>query len=195
MGSLHREGVASSIRVTDPQFYLVQGNHHFQAGDYAQAIAAYDNCIDLAPGVGELYFLRGNAKSASKLYREAIADYEQTITHKDRPFLSLGLDVNGAVRNQMLFMVYFNCGNALAELSDYEEALSYYSKAIQVGLSGSTPFGCGQALFNRGNTYMDLEKFREAIDDYDTAISSGTKRVIFNKGNALVAIGRFNEAP
>ncbi len=188
------EGVSSSIRVTDPQFYLVQGNHHFQSGDYAQAITAYDNCIELASDIGEPYFLRGNAKSEAKLYRDAIEDYGQAMAHKDQPFLSLVLDINEFLRSRFLVMVYFNCGNALAALDDYEEALLYYGKAIEVSLGEPVAFGREQALFNRGNTYMDLGKFREAIGDYDKAIALGEERVIFNKGNALVALGRFNEA-
>ena len=32
-------------------------------GDRLHAIASYNRCIDLAPDIGETYFLRGNAKA------------------------------------------------------------------------------------------------------------------------------------
>ena len=77
----------ASTHVRTPQFYLVQGNQHYQAGNYIQAIAAYDSCIDLSPDVGELYLLRGNAKSEAKLYLDAVDDYRRAAAHKDQPLL------------------------------------------------------------------------------------------------------------
>ena len=98
----------------------------------------------------------------------------------------------------MLFTAYFNCGNAQAELFDYEAALGSYSDAIKLNRRGM--LNIDQALFNRGNTHLDLAQFEEAICDYDAALSiqsNGTESqwIPFNKGNALVAIGQFNESP
>ena len=41
---------------------------------------------------------------------------------------------------------------------------------------------------------MDSFKLEEAISDYEQAISLGYNRAYFNKGNALVMLGQFNEA-
>ena len=191
------ESATASTHVKTPEFYLVQGNQHYQAGNYLAAIASYDNCIDLSPGVGELHVLRGNAKSAEKLYREAVEDYRQAIVHQKRPSLHLGHIENSPISDLMLFTAYFNCGNAQAELFDYEAALGSYSDAIKLNRRGI--LNIEQALFNRGNTHLDLAQFEEAICDYDAALSiqsNGTESpwIPFNKGNALVAIGQFNEA-
>ena len=191
------EGATALTHVRTPQFYLVQGNKQYQAGNYIPAIAAYDNCITLSPGVGELYLLRGNAKSEAKLYSEAVDDYRQAIAHKDKPFLGLEAIENTIILDLMLFMAHFNCGNALAALFDYEASLSSYSDAIRI--SRQEISNRGQALFNRGNVYSDLAQFEQAICDYDAAMSlqtNGTNSpgLLFNKGNALVAIGQFKEA-
>ena len=191
------EGVAASAHVSTPQFYLIKGNQHFQAGYFEEAIDAYDRCIGLSPNVGELYFLRGNAKSAAKRYREASDDYMQAITHREQPILGLGQTKNNAISAPLVFMAYSNRGNALAELFDYEEALSSYSEAIE--MDGQSVSGRGQAIFNRGNAYLDLGRFDEAIGDYDQTLALHANEVrpqdlLLNKGNALVMLGRFREA-
>ena len=191
------EGATASTHVSTPQFYLIQGNQHFQAGYYEEAIDAYDRSIGLSPGVGELYFLRGNAKSAAKSYREAVDDYRQAIAHRERPVLGLGRTDNNAIFAPLVFMAYYNCGNALAELSDYEGALSSYSEAIE--MDGQSVLISDQALFNRGNAYLDLGQCDEAIKGYNEALSLQandvkSKNILFNKGNALVMLGQFNQA-
>ena len=163
------EGATAAISVGTSQFYLIQGNQHFQAGDYREAIDAYDSCIGISPDVGELYFLRGNAKSEAKRYRQAADDYMQAIAHRKRPVLGLGHTENSAIFASLVFMAYSNRGNALAELSDYEGALSSYSAAIE--MDEQSVLSRDQALFNRGNTYLDLCQFGEAIKDYNEALT------------------------
>ena len=92
-------------------------------------------------------------------------------------------------------MAYYNCGNALAEISDYEGALSSYSEAIE--MDGQSVLIRDKALFNRGNAYLDLGKCDEAIKDYNEALSLHandvkSQNILFNKGNALVMLGQFN---
>ena len=191
------EGATASIHVSTPQFYLIQGNQHFQAGYYEEAIDAYDRCIGHSPSVGELYFLRGNAKSAAKRYLEAVDDYMKAIAHREQPILGLGPTENSAIFAPLVFMAYSNCGNALAELCDHEAALNRYSEAIE--MDGQGMLGRDQTLFNRGNTYLDLGQFSEAIKDYNEALTLHANdmrslNILFNKGNALVMLGEFNEA-
>ena len=191
------EGTTAPTLVRTPQFYLIQGNQHYQAGNYIPAIAAYDDCIALSPDVGELYLLRGNAKSEAKLYREAVDEYRQAIAHKDKPSLGLETMENNVIIDLILFMAHFNCGNALAELSEHTAALNSYSDAILI--DRKVIVGRDQAHLNRGNVYLDLGQFEQAICDYDMAISLRMGGPIspalpFNKGNALVGIGKLKEA-
>ena len=43
------EKATASIHIRTPNFYLVQGNQHYQTGNYRAAITAYNNCINLSP--------------------------------------------------------------------------------------------------------------------------------------------------
>ena len=177
-GFSQAESASSALQqIKDPQWYLIQANRFYQRGDYSEAIHSYDECIDLNPSVGAPYFFRGNAKSASGQYADAIQDYTQAISRKDH--LLVGSD---------LHMVYFNRGNTRSELSDFEGALSDYGESIRLAPHSRASF------FNRGNAYMDLCQLEESIDEYDRAIALGYDDALFNKSNALVMIGRFGEA-
>ena len=196
-GFASSEGVKAPTLVRTSQFFLIRGNQHIQAGNYKEAIDAYDRCINISHNVGELYFLRGNAKSEAQRYREAVDDYMQAIAHRDQPVLGLGRTENSAMFASLTFMAYYNCGNALAELSDYEGALRNYSKAIE--MDEQNVLGRGQVLFNRGNAYLDLGQFGQAIKDYNEALTLQANEVslgniLFNKANALVVLGKFTEA-
>ena len=191
-GFSETNSVTSPLRkIPDPRDYLVQGNRLYQSGDYAKAIEAYSSCITSKPDVCETYFLRGNAKAASGDHEKAIEDYDKAILCKDWPFFNFSSDTMKVIRNPILFMVYFNRGNAKSVSADYEGALEDYTAAIERDGAGQRH---SSVYFNRANTYADLNKFAEAIADYDKLIDPGSPHAHFNKGNALVIVGRFDEA-
>ena len=93
--------------------------------------------------------------------------------------------------NPILFMVYFNRGNAKSVGADYDGALQDYTAAIE---QDWTEQARPSMYFNRANTYADLHRFEEAVADYDKAGKLESPYTHFNKGNVLVALGRFGEA-
>ena len=191
-GFSESEGVESPLRqIRDPNVRLLQGNQSYQRGDYLKAIEAYSKCLGLAPGVCETYFLRGNAKAARGDHKQAIEDYDKAVSHKNRPFLNFNPDITKVIFNPILFMVYFNRGNAKSVLKQYEGALEDYTKAIEQKFPG---LDARNLHFNCANTYADLDKFEEAVSEYDKVVDSGFPAAHFNKGNVLVVLGRFGEA-
>lgn len=191
-GFSEAESAESSLhQIGDPKDYVLQGNEFYQKRDYAKAIEAYSKCIELAPNVCEPHFLRGNAKAASGDHKKAIEDYDKAVFYRDRPFLNFNSDTTKLIFTPILFMVYFNRGNAKSVLQEYEGALEDYTKAIEQNLPGHDDLALH---FNRANTYADLHKFDEAVAEYDKVIDSGFPAAHFNKGNALVVLGRFDEA-
>ena len=191
-GFSEAECAESSVRqIGDPKDYLLQGNEFYQKRDYARAIQAYSKCLELASGVCETHFLRGNAKAARGDHKEAIEDYDKAVSHKNRPFLNFNPDTTTLIFNPILFMVYFNRGNAKSVLKEYEGALEDYTKAIEQKFPRLDVWNMH---FNRANTYADLHKFEEAVSEYDKVVDSGFPAAHFNKGNALMILGRFGEA-
>ena len=84
-------------------------------------------------------------------------------------------------------MIYFNRANSKVELGYHREALQDYLQAIELA---PDPV---QYHFNLANTYADLLCFEEAILAYEK-VASANWHAIFNKGNALMCLGRFSEA-
>ena len=175
--------------IKSPQWLLIQGNQAIQSGDFTEAIRAYSECITIVPGVSELYFLRGNAKSALSDFRGAVQDYDEAITHKTFPFLGTALAEVTSVQHPYLRIIYFNRGNAKVELSEIEGAVNDFREAIRVA-----PQLMMEGYFNRGNLHLDLSNLHSALEDYNKAIALGHQGALFNKGNTLVMLGRFDEA-
>ena len=157
--------------------YLIAGNRYYQQSEYQSAIEAYGRFIQVNPNSSRIYFLKGNAHAELNNHAEAIEDYDRAIVKMDQTLAS------SLIRH----MIYVNRANSKAELGNYGEALQDYLRAI-----GSGP-GDEQYQFNLANTYADLFCFEEAISAYEKVMSPNWHS-IFNKGNALMCLGRFREA-
>ncbi len=176
--------------IDDPEFSQLQGNQCYVKGDYLGAISHYDKGIACAPDVGGLYFSRGNAKAEAGNYKGAWADYDAAIRCEEK---ERG-DGEGmyVTFDKHLWRVFFNRGNAKTVLGQLDCALADYDEAIRL----AQRFGVRYSWFflNRANVKQLAQDFHGALKDYDEAIRIGNIDARFNKGNALVMIGRFDEA-
>ena len=157
--------------------YLVGGNRYYQQGEYLYAIEAYGKFIELNPDSYTIYFLRGNAHAELHNHARALEDYDKAIGTMNKSVQSIRID----------HMIYFNRANSKAELGDNEGALQDYRRAIDLAPDPE------QYQYNMANAYADMFRFDEAISAYEKVPSPGW-RLIFNKGNALMCLGRFAEA-
>jgi len=87
-----------------------------------------------------------------------------------------------------------NLGLSYFELEDWEEALTQYTKAINIEMASTTELGLSKEylslyLNNRGLAYYHLRNFEDAIKDYNDAINviGGTNaETFFNRGNVYL---------
>ena len=81
-------------------------------------------------------------------------------------------------------------GNKAFQRKKYLDAERLYSQAIEFNI-GSRPLWT-----NRAACRITMKKFEEAISDCDTALSIDPKctRTTIQKGNALLGLGRYDEA-
>ncbi len=157
--------------------YRIAGNRYYQRGEYQYAIDAYDRFLALNPYLYTIYFLRANANAELRNHGDAIEDYDKAIGAMTEFPRSIILD----------HMIYFNRANSKVELRQYKEAVQDYLRAI-----GSAP-DPGRYHYNLANTYADMACFEEATSAYEK-VESADWHAIFNKGNALMCLGRFSEA-
>ncbi len=189
-GFSESQKVSFSLRhYKSPQWLYVQGNQAFQNGDFIEAIRAYSECIRLVPKASELYFLRGNAKCARDDFSGAVQDYNEAIANKLVPLLGTALEGVSSAQHSFLHWIYFNRGNAKAELGNSEHAVEDYSEGIQLA-----PQLMMEGYFNRGNLLLDQLKVCTALEDYNSAIALGHQSALFNEGNTLVMLGQFDQA-
>ena len=75
-------------------------------------------------------------------------------------------------------------------LGNYQSAIEDYSEAMKNVTSANR----GIMHFNRANSQVKLENYSDSLDDYDAADRTNVKFSSFNKGNALLLLGRIEEA-
>ncbi len=128
--------------------WVEEGIQHRIARRYPEALAAYEQAIQLDPGYAAAYCNKGNALSDLKRYEEALAAYEQAIQ----------LAPNDA-------LAYYNKGVTLSDLKRYEEALAAYEQAIQLAPNDALAYnGKGAALRALGRTAEAEQAFKKARD-------------------------------
>ena len=81
-------------------------------------------------------------------------------------------------------------GNFAYSQKKYDVAEKYYSEAIELNR------GCRLLWTNRAACRNTMKKYEEALSDCETALFIDPKcsRTIAQKGNALLNLGRFEEA-
>ncbi|MDQ3967043.1 MAG: tetratricopeptide repeat-containing serine protease family protein, partial [Thermoproteota archaeon] len=116
-------------------------------GKHQEAIACYDNALEIDPNCANPWNNKGNALANLSKYEEAIKHYDK----------ALDIDPNAAP-------VWNNKGSALANLSKYEEAIKHYDKALDIDPNYANAWN------NKGNALANLSKYEEAIKHYDKAL-------------------------
>ena len=180
---------SSISRLDDPDYFENLGTELYQRSEYERAIVACCECIRLDPTRWMPYFLRGNARSECGNYSDARSDYDvalqlmRSVARAEDP-------VRDAFRILYIFTALINRGNSNYALGKFVEACSDYEEAIGIGKDPRN----NDVLYNLANAKTKLNMFESALGDYETAIGSDVRYARFNKGNALVALGRFAEA-
>ncbi len=167
-------------------------------GRHGDALALFDQAVDIAPDYVEAYNNRGNTLKELKRGDEALASFDIAIkflptyveAHVNRAIvlrmagrLTEALAANDAAIecNPRLPQSYSNRGNVLQELNRFAEALADHDTALALDP------GFAHAHVNRGNTLAHLQRLPEAIACYDAAIAlTPTFAVAYrNRGSML----------
>lgn len=124
-----------------------KGQDLFQRGDYAGAVAAYDEALRLDASNIEALNARGLAKLEQDEIFAAIADFDAAIA----------VDAN-------FKWAYYNRGFVYLDLGDFSEAERDFSEAIRIDSRFVSAF------IGRGISYSHLERVKDAIADFERAL-------------------------
>ncbi len=139
--------ISSSPTPDNAESYYQQGNALREQGKFAEAIAAYNQAIQLKPDLAEAYNNRGSSKADLEDKKAAIEDYNQAI--KLKPDFALA---------------YSNRGLTHYELGDAKTAIEDYNQAIKLKPDLALAYSNrGYAHYKLGNTQAALEDLNQAI--------------------------------
>jgi tetratricopeptide (TPR) repeat protein len=153
--------------------WFEQGYCMDQLKRYKEAIASFDQAIELQPDYPYAWYNRGSALGKLGQLEQAIASFDKAIELKpDYPY------------------AWYNRGNALYSLGQLEQAIASYDKGIELKPDYLT------AWYNRGNVLNDLGELEQAIASYDKAIElqPDYPTAWNNRGNALSSLGQLEQA-
>jgi tetratricopeptide (TPR) repeat protein len=184
-------------------------------GEYNQAIALYEQCIEANPSaisnylhLGLAWLLQGEESEAQAIWLSAMtqgtaaeidagmAELLEILATKAQEYLnSRKLQLAEKIYWQILELdatqttAYYNLGNALAQQGNFEQAIEFWQQSIELEPDLIA------AYKNQGIVWQKLENFNDAIacyvkvlelqPDYETA---------YNLGLCFSQIGRLDEA-
>ena len=150
--------------------------------------------------IQHLRTLKDNVQLISKSLRfnvDGLVSYLTTVTMLLTVLLVVSVGSNYQIENveaqstnTSSFSELFEKGNSLGSLGKYEEAISWFDKALKVDPKNV------DALYNKGVALDNLGRYEEAISWYDKALEvhSNDVNALNNKGTALHHLGRYEEA-
>lgn len=177
LGRRAQDGLDADLNSTDPeqkgQGLFRRGRLHMRAGDSADAIADFEQALQLLPDYAEAVAARAESLDMTGQVEAAGPEYERArrLWAAQRP---------GMPDRRYVFR---RPGRFSFEVDSYELALQRIK-------TGAFPhLACGNALLVRGHP-------GEAIKCYDQAlkIKQNDPNLVALKGEALLAMGRYREA-
>ena len=153
---------------------LIKGNELFDAGQFAEAAAAYGEILAKFPEAFIIHKNIGNCYFAQEKYDEAEASYRKILENEPgnaEAFLLIGncyanrgqvdqaLEWYGKIEFEKIEdpVVLYNVGTNYYNNSKFEEALKYYRKAVELRKDFS------DGLYQLGLTYLAMNSQPEAI--------------------------------
>jgi tetratricopeptide (TPR) repeat protein len=187
--------------------YAKQGDACFFENRYEDAIAAYNQALQIQPDLADTWNNRGVVLTRMQKYPEAIASYEQATTIRpnypdawnNRGVVLLELQqysdaiacYEQAIQAKPDYAdAWNNRGVAFSKMQQYEQAVISYNHALQIKNDYT------DAWNNRGVALSKLQKYEAAIDSYDQAakLRPDFYRIWYNKARCYALQGKIDLA-
>lgn len=171
--------------------WLVEGNNHRINIRLEEALAAYEQALQLGCKDANVYFIKGHILYELKNLEEALAAYEQAIQlmpnkdifhyRKGNVLRELGYDEDARDAYDKAIEIsphkelfHISKGDVLLAFRDYERAIETYTEAIRLATNNVTR---AKAYVGKANTLLRLRNFRGALEAYEKAIALDAKIV------------------
>jgi tetratricopeptide (TPR) repeat protein len=190
--------------------YFWRGNVYYNLQKDKEAFVDCNQALNLNPNYVEAYYLRALLYLISEQTDLAIADCSQAIVlqpdYMDAYYLrgtaylnmhdynNAEIDYNYAVGltsdTEELIMCYHNLSLVFLGTGEYDKAIAYCNKGIELGDNS--------AYIDRGMAYLKQKEYDRAIDDYTNVIDRGPDECVSvaynNRAEALNFKGEYAKA-
>ncbi len=190
------------------QQWLAEGDAHYKAKHFEDALSTYEQVIRLDPKYTQAYYRIGKVLEQLNRPWEAIAAYDQAIIYNPsfvHAYIGKG-DIYIAIFKQhekaleeyqkatsvapKVALGYFKMGKALTELNRPEEALHAYESALRFD---QNPIDTYYAMID---LLVNIQRYDDALVLYDRMIQHSPKTIdiYYKKLYLLMRLQRFNDA-
>lgn len=173
LSRLHSE-LSQDISIAYIQIYL--GDAYLQKKDYTQAIACYEDAKAFINSFHkEKVLLLGDAYRGLGLCYKAIGDFSRQIENEK---IALEAYSSGDLFIIEKLKILNGLGGAHLMIGDYEEALSYYQKAMAIISANTGQFFIKykpHILNNMGNVYSAMGNYAEQLHYQSQALEIATE--------------------
>jgi len=203
------ESVAQPGSQLQPQTPFRIGMSYFGQGEYDKAIIEFEKSIELDENHTESYYYLGqcylqkgiieynnkNIFKAYKLYRKANKFAEQVIPQYEKIIENNPKDLNSYLK---LGYIY-ETRSIVPFINEYNEALEYYLKALDLATSSSSAGNTGIIIYLNtriGYIYFEKKKYSQAIEYLEMAekMSPQNVEVAYYLGLSYDKIGEKEKA-
>ena len=206
-----KDSIIKQMNDTDRDFLanqkLNEGNMLYYKNNYSEAINVFTEAIKINPNLSEAYSQRGKSYESLKNYDAAIKDLRKAVElnpKDDSAYLSLGVIYEYEKENHILALESFkkiielrpedglgyeSCAHVYHSIKDYNNAIVYYSKAIDINRKDLALY------YFRAKNYEKIGNYEQAIKDYTKIIEIQPYiEAYYNRGNAYGRLGNYEQA-
>lgn len=207
----NRRAIESRINQNEQSFTAIQwfekGYAYQSAGNFDEAISAYDIASKLNGSLSEPFNNRGVIYENRGEYDRALSEYNTAVrlnpsfdfayNNRGNIYLKTGQpdeaigDYNRALQlNPRYPEAYNNRGLAYQMKEDHSAAIADFSKAIQLNSNFI------QAYKGRGDSYQLIGQYSQALRDYNRALEINPQysEVFVSRGNVYGLTGQYSRA-
>jgi len=180
LGLSVNEEVFGRVSEANIKRWLDEGNAHYRANRFEEALVAYERAIQLEPNSALAYYNKGRVLSSLERYQEAQQQYQRSLEIFEE---QLGNRADMAKSYHQLGILAYLQG-------DYQEALATFNQALELNPRDTDTWT------QKGATLVNLRRYEEALASLDQALFLDPNLAdIWNeKGRVLATLERYEEA-
>lgn len=196
-----------SLYASEEEIWLAKGEQSFIRQDYADAVFAYSQAIEINSKNAQALYSRGLAYLFWQKFEQALSDFDlvleldsnhtNALNNRGYLFLLGGffdealMDLDRAIELDEDFVeAYVNRGSTYSELNNYDAAINDLLKAIELNPDSYSPY------VELGRVYYKSNNMEASIKNYSIAIDMGmnNSKVFYNRGNSYFRMNNFKKA-